>query len=107
MIDSSYFWQNIFFLALGTIAIRGSIIAISGKVKISERLRELFSFIPAAILPAFIAPAVFYHQGQVEWAFHKERLIVLVFATALCIWTRNTLITVVCGLVALYAMTSI
>lgn len=107
MIDSIYFWRNIFFLALGTIAIRGSIIAISGKVKISERVRELFSYIPAAILPAFIAPAVFYHQGQVDWTFHKERLIVLVFATALCIWTRNTLITVVCGLVALYAMTSI
>jgi branched-subunit amino acid transport protein len=102
MIDSEYFWNNIFFLALGTIAIRGSIIALSARVKISDRVKELFSFIPAAILPAFIAPAVYFHNGHVDWVFGKERLLILILATAVCYFTRSTLVTITFGLGALY-----
>lgn len=102
MIESHYFWMNIFFLAVGTITIRGSIIAISTKVKISDRTKELFSYIPAAILPAFIAPAVFFHQGSVSWVLGKERLLILVLATVVCYLSRSTFATICFGLVALY-----
>lgn len=102
MIPQGYFWINVLLLGIGTLAIRGSIIAISGKVKISNRLKELFTFIPAAILPAFVAPAVFFHQGAVTWMAGKERVVVLVLATILCAITRSTLATIAFGLVALY-----
>lgn len=104
MIDAQYFWMNVFFLMIGTITIRASIIAMSAKMEINARVRELFSFIPAAILPAFVAPAVFLHQGHVEWIFGKERLLILAFATALCYFTRSTLATIAFGLIALYAI---
>lgn len=100
--NDQYFWLNIFLLAIGTFAIRGSIIAISSKVKISDRTKELFSYIPAAILPAFVAPAVFFHKGHTEWLFEKERLVILILATVLCWFTRSTLATICFGLVALY-----
>jgi branched-subunit amino acid transport protein len=106
-IEPSYFWTNIFFLMIGTISIRASIIAVSGKVEISDRWRELFSFIPAAILPAFVAPAVFLHQGSVEWAQGKERLLILILAAALCWITRSTLATIAFGLCALYLVTQV
>jgi branched-subunit amino acid transport protein len=104
-IEASYFWPIVFFLAAGTLAIRGSIIAISSKVKISNRVKELFSYIPAAILPAFIAPSVFFHQGSVEWLEGKERLMVLVLSTLVCLMTKSTLATITFGLVALYIVT--
>ncbi len=104
MIDPQDFWNNVFLLAIGTLAIRGSIIAISSRVQIGERTRELFTFIPAAILPAFIAPAVFFHRGSVDALLGKERFVVLGLATVLCYFTRSTLATVGCGLVALYAL---
>lgn len=107
LIKPEYFWLNVFFLTVGTIAIRGSIIAISEKVVISDRLKELFSFIPAAILPAFVAPAVFFHQGHVAWAFGKERLVILILATVLCFFLRSTLATISFGLVALYLVTQV
>lgn len=106
MISQSYFWICVFLLAIGTVMIRGSIIAISGKVKISDRLKELFTFIPAAILPAFVAPAVFFHQGKVDWMMGKERVVVLVLATILCAITRSTLATITFGLSALYLFTN-
>lgn len=105
MIPLSYYWLNVALLAVGTIAIRGSIIALSARAKISDRLKELFTFIPAAILPAFIAPAVFFHQGQVEWIMGKERVAVLILASVLCWITRSTLATVGFGLTALFLFT--
>ncbi len=106
MIPLDYYWLNVSLLAIGTILIRGSIIALSARAKISDRLKELFTFIPAAILPAFIAPAVFFHQGQVTWVMGKERVVVLVLASILCWVTRSTLATVGFGLAALFIFTS-
>lgn len=102
VIQPAYFWWNVFFLMIGTIAIRASIIAVSGRIQISERWREIFSYIPAAILPAFVAPAVVLHQGHVEWALGKERLLILVAAGLVCYATRSTLATIAFGLIMLF-----
>lgn len=107
MISQSYFWLNILAIAVGTLAIRGSLIALSKRFRINERTKELFSFIPAAILPAFIAPAVYFHNGHVSWLYGKERLIVLILATGVCYLVRNTLATIVFGLAALYFLTNV
>lgn len=107
MIQANYFWLNVVLLAIGTITIRLSIITMSARVRISARLRELFSFIPAAILPAFVAPAIFNHQGAVSWVLGKERFIVLIGAAILSFYTRSTFLTVACGLVALYLLSSL
>jgi branched-subunit amino acid transport protein len=104
-VDSSYFWLNTLMLALGTILIRGSIIAVSSKIVITDRHKDIFKLIPAAILPAMLAPMVYFHQGQVAWLHGKERLFVLILATAVCYLSRNMLATVVFGLGALYVLT--
>lgn len=104
MIETSYFWWNIFFLAVGTFAIRASIIAVSSKVKISDWYKEIFSYIPAAILPAFIAPAVFFHEGHIEYLYGKERFLVLVLATVVCFIWRSTLVTIGFGLALLFTL---
>jgi branched-subunit amino acid transport protein len=107
MIDAHYFWIVVVFLAIGTIAIRGSIIAISGKFEISDRMRELFTFIPAAIIPAIVAPMVFFHHGKVDWLGGRERLWVLILATIVCYFTRHMVATVVFGLLSLYIVIQI
>lgn len=106
MIPLGYYWLNVVLLAIGTIVIRGSIIALSARVKISDRFKEIFTFIPAAILPAFITPAVFFHQGQVSQVLYKERVVILILASILCWFTRSTLATVGFGLAALYVFTN-
>lgn len=107
MIPDFYFWTIAFTLALGTLLIRGSIIAVASRVKISDRIKETFSFIPAAILPAFVAPIVFFHEGQVEWAFGKERLFILILAVGVFYFKRSTLLTIAFGLCALFLVTQI
>ncbi len=105
MIDKNYFWLVVFGLAAGTLSIRGSIIMLSSCVIIPNRLKELFSFIPAAVLPALIAPMVFFHQGHVNWLLGKERFFVLILATLVCLWSRSMLLTIGFGLTLLFTLT--
>lgn len=103
--EAPYFWIIFACLMTGTFIIRGSLIAMSSRVKISERAKEIFTFIPAAILPAFIAPSAFFHLGQATWLFEKERFFVLFVSTLVCLWSRSTVATICFGLFALYIIT--
>lgn len=105
MIDSTYFWIIIILLAIGTLLIRVSIIAVSARIQITGRVKQIFSFIPAAVLPAMAVPMVFYHQGNIDWLMGKERLVVLVLATIVAYFTRRMTVTLIFGLVALYVLT--
>lgn len=102
MINDTYFVVNVLGLALGTIIIRGSFIALSARVKISDRLRDLFGYIPAAILPGLIIPVTFFHQGRVDFLLGKERFIILVISLVIGLFIRNTLFIISFGLVTLY-----
>jgi branched-subunit amino acid transport protein len=105
MIDNHYFIWNVIALTVGTIAIRGSFIALSGKMTISPKIRELFTFIPAAIFPALIVPATFFHQGTQAWLGGKERFLILVAASIVSYFVRQTFFVIAFGLTLLYLVT--
>jgi branched-subunit amino acid transport protein len=107
MIDNNYFLLNAVLLALGTIIIRGSFIALSGRMKNSEKLRELFSYIPAAVLPAFIFPATFFHQGVMGSINGKERFLILIASGIVFFFFRSTLLIITLGLSLLFVVTHI
>lgn len=107
MIPSTYFWTCTAIISLGTFVIRGLIIFLSSRLKITTRFKEILSFIPAAILPAIVSPMVFYHQGQVEWLANKERLVILILATVFCFIVRNMLLTLGFGLGLLFLLSQI
>lgn len=106
MINDNYFFFNVIALTIGTIMIRGSFIALSGKMKISNKVKDLFSYIPAAILPALIVPATFFHQGTVEWLSGKERFLILLATGIACFFIRSTLFVISFGLILLYVVTN-
>ncbi len=107
MIQSQYFWLNTFLLAIGTILIRSSILLFSAKIVISDRLKEIFSFIPSSVLPALAAPMAFYHPGTVEWLLNKERVVILLLATVVAYYSKKMTTTLIFGLVLLYLVTQI
>ena len=102
MINTNYFYLNVFLMAVGTLMIRGCFIALSGKMTITPKLRELFTFIPAAIFPALIMPGSFFHQGTVAWLGGKERFIILILSAIACGFIRNTLFVICFGLALLF-----
>ncbi len=102
MIDNNYFWTNVFGLALSTFLIRYSIIFFSGKIIFSDRVKEIFAFIPVAILPAFIAPVVFYNEGNVDIILGKERFVIIILAFFISFRFKSILLTILSGLFLLY-----
>ncbi len=102
MIEDNFFIFVVIALCFGTIFIRGSFIAFSSKMKISDKVRELFSYIPAAIFPALVVPATFFHKGSVELMGGKERFLVLIVSGIACYFFRNTLFIICFGLSLLY-----
>lgn len=99
-----YFLKTIIPLGIGTLFIRCSFIFLGNKVRISNFTREIFTYIPAAVLPALAVPMVYYHEGFVEVLQNKERLVAFVFGLFICLLSRNILITIVSGLVSLYLL---
>lgn len=104
MIPENYFYLNVFLLVVGTLVIRGFFIALSHRMKLSGKTTELFSFIPAAVLPAFILPATFFHQGTIEVLQGKERFVALLVAVTVTVYRRSTLLTIGTGLGLLYLL---
>lgn len=102
MINADYFWFNIIILAIGTFIIRGFLIFLSSRIKFSQSTKDMFSFIPVSILPAMVAPMVYFHQGHVSFLLGKERLFVLFFATIFCYIFKSMIWTIVFGLLFLY-----
>ena len=102
MIDKNYYWSIIAGLAVGTFLVRFAFVAVSNKIKITERQKEIFTFIPAAILPAIVAPMVFFHQGHVAWLYNKERFVILIIATLVSAYTKSMIATIVVGIALLY-----
>lgn len=89
-------------MIIGTLCIRGSFIAMASRMKISPKIRELFSFIPAAILPAIFVPVTFFHQGSIDPLMGKERFLVMIVCLVATYFIRNTLFCVALGLSLLY-----
>ena len=105
--SEAYFWTIIFGLSLGTFIVRASFILVLSKVNISKRIEEIFSFIPAAILPAIVTPLAFFHQGEVQLLFGKERLLILILGIFVFYKSKNMLVTILFGLVLLYGLTQV
>lgn len=105
MINQNYFLLNVLLLAIGTISIRGCFIALSGKMKVSNKIRELFGYIPAAILPAFIFPATFFHQGIVAHLAGKERFLIMIVSGIVFYFIKKTWLIIALGLILLYVVT--
>lgn len=102
MINSNYFLLNVLLLVMGTLFIRGFFIALSSRLNISSKVKELFTFIPAAIFPALIMPAAFFHKGTVELLAGKERFLILIASGIVCYFFRSTLFVISFGLILLY-----
>ena len=103
MIDRSTLYIVIPVLALGTYLIRFSFLGTLGNRPLPAWLTRALKFTAVAILPALVAPGVFWPAataGQTDPA----RLTAAVVTLAVGLVTRNTLAAIAAGAVALYSL---
>lgn len=87
-----------------TFLIRFSLIYLFGRFKIPEAMRQALRYVPPAVLSAIVFPELFFRDGALNISLENPRLLAGLFAILLAWISRNTLITIVAGMLALFVL---
>ena len=97
-------WLVMLLGGLITFLIRFSLIYLFGRFKIPETMRQALRYVPPAVLSAIIFPELFFQDGALNLSLDNTRLLAGLVAILVAWITRNTLITIIAGMVALFAL---
>ena len=93
-------WLLITYCGLITFFTRFSMIALLKKEMFNERVREVLSYVPSAIFPAIIFPAIFLNNAGSIQIEDNPKILAAFIATIVGIFTKNTIATIFSGLVS-------
>jgi branched-subunit amino acid transport protein len=97
-------WLVMLLGGLITFAMRFSLIYLFGKFQIPETMRKALHYVPPAVLSAIIFPELFFHEGAWNLSFENTRLLAGLIAILVAWFSRNTLITIIAGMIALFLL---
>lgn len=95
-------WLVMLIGGLITFGIRFSFIYLFGKFHISETVRKALHYVPPAVLSAIVFPELFLTDGALHVSLENDRLLAGLVAVAVAWFSRNTLITILAGMIALF-----
>ena len=97
-------WALIIYCGLITFFTRFSMIALLKKEMFNDRIREVLSYVPSAIFPAIIFPAIFLdNTGSLE-LMNNPKILAAIIATGVGIFSRSILATIFSGLASYWAI---
>ena len=91
-------WFLIIYCGLITFFTRFSMIALLKKEMFNDRVREVLSYVPSAIFPAIIFPAIFLDNAGSMQIEDNPKILAAFIATIVGIYTRNIIATIFSGL---------
>jgi branched-subunit amino acid transport protein len=97
-------WLIMLLGGLITFAIRFSLIFLFGRFEIPETMRRALHYVPPAVFSAIIFPELFIRDGVLNLSLQNERLLAGLIAVLVAWFTRNTLITILAGILALFLL---
>ena len=83
-----------------TFLTRFSMIALLKKEMFNERIREILTYVPSAIFPAIIFPAIFLDDTDSLQLRDNPKILAAVIAMVTGIVSRNILATILFGLIS-------
>jgi branched-subunit amino acid transport protein len=94
-------WLVLILGGLITFGIRFSLIYLFGKFEIPPMIQRTLHYVPPAVLSAIIFPELFYRNDSLDLAFTNTRLIAGLVAILVAWYSKNTLLTIIVGMIAL------
>ena len=91
-------WALIIYCGIITYLTRFSMIAILKKEMFNNRVREVLSYVPSAIFPAIIFPAIFLDDLGVFQFEDNPKILAALIAMIIGILSRNIVATIISGL---------
>ena len=97
-------WALIIYCGLITFLTRFSMIALLKKEMFNDRIREILSYVPTAIFPAIIFPAIFLDNiGSIEIE-DNPKILAAIIAMLVGIFSRSILATIFAGLASYWTI---
>ena len=97
-------WFLIIYCGLITYLTRFSMIALLKKEMFNDRIREVLSYVPSAIFPAIIFPAIFLDSSGSFELTDNPKILAAIIATIVGIFSRSILATIFSGLASYWAI---
>ena len=94
----------IIYCGLITFLTRFSMIALLKKEMFNDRIREVLSYVPSAIFPAIIFPAIFLDNNGSILIEDNPKILAAIIATVVGVFTKNILATIFSGLGSYWAI---
>ena len=97
-------WLVMLIGGLITFGMRFSLIFLFGKFHIPPTVRRALHYVPPAVLAAIVFPELFIHNGTLDISFGNVRLLAGLVAVAVAWFTKDTLVTIVVGMIVLFVL---
>jgi branched-subunit amino acid transport protein len=94
-------WLVMLFGGLITFGMRFSFIYLFGRFEIPQTMRRALHYVPPAVLSAIIFPELLIQNGRLALDLANERLLAGLISILVAWLTRNTLLTILAGMIAL------
>ena len=79
-------------------------IALIKKEMFNERIREILSFVPSAIFPAIIFPAIFINNEGIIQIEDNPKILAAIIALVIGIFSRSIIATIFSGLASYWIL---
>jgi branched-subunit amino acid transport protein len=97
-------WLVMLLGGLITFGMRFSFIYLFGRFEIPETIRRALHYVPPAVLSAIIFPELFLQGGALNLSLENTRLLAGGVAILVAWFSKNTLITIIAGILALFLL---
>ncbi len=100
-------WLIVIGMGLVTFGIRLVPIVLLGRIEIPLIAQRALRFVPPAVLTAIIVPELMYRNNQVDLSLTNVRLLAGLIAIVVAWRTKNALMTIGVGMIALWILSAI
>ena len=97
-------WLVMLLGGLITFGMRFSLIYLFGRFEVPETMRRALHYVPAAVLSAIVFPELLFRDGSLNLALDNVRLLAGLVAVLVAWFSKNTLITILVGMIALFLL---
>jgi branched-subunit amino acid transport protein len=90
-------------MAVITFAIKALVFILGDRIRFSPAMRQALAFVPVTVLTAIIVPMVLAPHGQgLELNWRNPQLVAALVSVAICLATRQQLLTIMLGLAVFF-----
>jgi len=97
-------WLVMLFGGLITFGMRFSLIYLFGRFQVPETMRRALHYVPPAVLSAIVFPELLLRDGTLYLSLENFRLVAGLFAIVVAWFSKNTLVTILAGMIALFLL---